>query len=119
MRTYRDLVVWQKSMDLVTFAYKTTKIFPKEELYGITSQIRRCAVSIPSNIAEGYARKSTPDYLRFLRVSNGSLFEFQTQIEIAFNLEYIDNQQFDKLFKASREIERMLSSLIRKISENG
>lgn len=118
MRTYRDLLVWQKSMDLVTFAYKITRDFPKEELYGLTSQLRRCAVSIPSNIAEGYARQSTPDYLRFLKISNGSLFEFQTQIEIAFNLEYIDRQQYEKLFSASREVERMLSSLIRKIFQS-
>jgi four helix bundle protein len=105
-------------MDMVTYAYQVTKQLPKEELYGLTAQLRRCAVSIPSNIAEGYARQSTQDYLRFLRVANGSLFEFQAQIEIALNLGYINRDSFEKIYNASREIERMLSSLIKKISES-
>lgn len=115
MKTYRDLLVWQKSMDLVTEIYRLSKSFPKDETYGLTSQIRRCAVSIPSNMAEGYGRNSTNDYIRFLRMAVGSLFELQSQIEIALNLGYLNKSDFDKLYDPSREIERMLSSLIRKL----
>jgi four helix bundle protein len=117
IKTFRDLIVWEKSMGLVTEIYKMTKIFPKEEIYGLTSQIRRCAVSVPSNIAEGYGRKSTDDYLRFLQISIGSLYEIQTQIEIAFNLKYLPDNQFQQIYESTREIERMLSSLIRKVKE--
>ena len=75
IKSYRDLVVWQKSMELVTDMYTITKVFPKEELYALTSQIRRSAVSVPSNIAEGYGRNSTQDYVRFLQIACGSLYE--------------------------------------------
>jgi len=115
IKTYRDLLVWQKSMALVTEVYKLSKLFPDEEDYGLTSQMRRCAVSIPSNIAEGYGRNSTSDYVRFLRVASGSLYELQTQAEIALNLRYLKKSDFDKLYESSREIERMLSSLVRKL----
>jgi len=118
MKTFRDLLVWQKAMKVVTEVYQITQSFPKEELYGLTSQIRRSAVSIPSNMAEGYGRNSTKDYLRFLQIANGSLYELQTQIEIALNLEYITKQDFEKAYENSREIERMLSSLIRKIESH-
>jgi four helix bundle protein len=103
-------------MLLVTEIYKLSKSFPKDESYGLTSQIRRCAVSIPSNIAEGYGRNSTSDYIRFLNIAVGSLYESQTDMEIALNLQYIDRHNFDKLYESSREIERMLSSLIRKLN---
>ena len=115
MKTYRDLQVWQKSMALVTEVYKITKGFPKDETYGLTSQMRRCAVSIPSNMAEGYGRNSTNEYIHFLRISMGSLYELQTQIEISMNLRYLNNDEFNSLYETSREIERMLSSLIRKL----
>ena len=82
MKTYRDLVVWQKSMVLVTEVYEISKKFPKEELYGLTSQIRRCAISLPSNIAEGYGRNSTNDYIHFLRIASGSLYELSREIEL-------------------------------------
>ncbi|MBU1053239.1 MAG: four helix bundle protein [Proteobacteria bacterium] len=116
MKTYRDLEVWQKSMNLVIEIYKISKGFPKEEAYGLTSQMRRCAISIPSNMAEGYGRNSTNEYLRFLRIATGSLYELQTQMEISMNLYYLNRDEFDKLYELSREIERMLSSLIRKLS---
>ena len=115
VKTYRDLVVWQKSMVLVTEVYEISKKFPKDELYGLTSQIRRCAISIPSNLAEGYGRNSTNDYIHFLRIASGSLYELQTQMEISLNLQYIDRREFENLYELSREIERMLSSLIRKL----
>src|SRR6476620_10714704 len=97
--SYRDLLVWQKAMRLVTDIYSLSNLFPATEIYGLTNQIRRCAVSIPSNIAEGYGRNSTADYKRFLQIAVGSLFELQTQIEIAFNLNYISKNIFDEIFE--------------------
>lgn len=119
MKTFRDLLIWQKSMDFVTKIYKMSKSFPKDENYGLTSQIRRSAVSIPSNISEGYGRDGVNDYLRFLNIAMASLFELQTQLEISYNLEYIDKENFDSLYELSREIERMLSSFIRSIKSKG
>jgi four helix bundle protein len=104
-------------MALVTGIYKLSKSFPKDETYGLASQMRRCAVSIPSNIAEGYGRNSTSDYIRFLYIAMGSLYEMQTQMEIALNLQYLNKNDFDKLYESSREIERMLSSLTKKIND--
>jgi len=117
MKTFRDLLVWQKSMTLVTEIYRLSKSFPKDETYGLTSQMRRCAVSIPSNMAEGYGRNSTSDYIRFLYIAAGSLYELQTHIEIALNLQYLNKTNFDKLYESSREIERMLSSLTKKLND--
>ncbi len=116
MKTYRDLMVWQKSMILVTEIYQATKLFPSEELYGLTSQIRRCAVSLPSNLAEGYGRNSTQDYIRFLRIACGTLYELQTQLEISTNLHYLNKPIFEELYEKTREIERMLNSLINKVA---
>ena len=102
-------------MELVTKVYVVTKTFPKEEIYGLMPQIRRSCVSIPSNIAEGYGRYSTNDYVRFLQVARGSLYELQTQLDIAHNLSYVTKQRFEELFEQSREIERMLSGLVKKV----
>lgn len=115
IKTYRDLIVWQKAMSFVTNIYKLTNEFPKEEIYALTSQIRRSAVSIPSNIAEGFGRNSKKEYVRFLQIAMASLFELQTQLQIAANLEYFTKELFEEFFELSREIERMLSSLIRKL----
>ena len=115
IRNYRDLMVWQKAVAFVTQVYEATQGLPPEERYGLCAQIRRSVVSIPSNIAEGYGRRSTQDYLRFLQIANGSLFEFQTQLEIIKNLGYIPKDLFEALFDQSREIERMLKSLIEKL----
>ena len=115
MKTFRDLLIRQKSMSFVTEIYKESKSFPKEENFGLTSQIRRSAVSIPSNISEGFGRDGVKDYLRFLNIAIASLFELQTQLEIAFNLKYLSEIVFKKLYELSREIERMLSSFIRSI----
>ena len=104
-------------MNLVTEIYQLTNSFPKEEIYGLSSQIRRSAISIPSNIAEGYGRDGNSDYLRFLNISISSLFEIQTQLEISYNLKYINQIQFNKTNGESREIERMLSAFIRKIKD--
>ena len=117
MKTYRDLIMWQKSMTLVTKVYKISNTFPNNEAYGLTSQIRRCSISIPSNIAEGYGRNYTNDYIHFLRIATGFLYKLQTQIEISLNLLYIDKDIFNRIYELSREIERMVSSLIRKLGK--
>ena len=104
-------------MSFVTEIYKITKMFPKSENFGLISQIQRSSVSVPSNIAEGFGRDGLNDYLRFLNIAIASLFELQTQIEIAFNLNYITKEKFKELFELSREIERMLSSLIKKLKQ--
>lgn len=118
MKTFRDLLIWQKAMELVTNCYAISADFPKDEQFGLTAQIRRCSISIPSNISEGFGRGTNKDYLRFLNFSLGSFFEFQTQIEIAFNLKYISLEKFDKLYEDSRELERMLSSFMRQVKKN-
>ncbi|MGG9971057.1 four helix bundle protein [Ferruginibacter sp. SUN002] len=93
-----------------------SKSFPTDEKFGLTNQIRRCSVSIPSNIAEGYGRNSTNDYKRFLQISLGSLYELQTQIEIANNLKYIDLITFEEVFSLCIEIDKMLYTIIKKIN---
>ncbi|MXO05157.1 MULTISPECIES: four helix bundle protein [Flavobacterium] len=117
MSHFRKILVWQKSISLVTKVYKATRTFPKEETFGLTSQIRRSSISIPSNIAEGSGRESNKDFLRFLYISLGSLFEMQTQLEIAKNIIYISEEEFNLLYEDSREIERMLASLIKKVKD--
>jgi len=102
-------------MLLVTETYSITKRFPKDETFGLTSQLRRCSISIPSNISEGFGRGSNKDYHRFLTISLGSLFEFQTQIEIASNLKYVSEHDYNKIYEHNRELERMMSAFIRKI----
>ena len=117
MATFRDLIVWQKSMSMVTEVYQLTRAFPRDETYGLTAQMRRCAVSIPSNIAEGSGRHSTNEYVRFVRIAMGSLFELQTQMEISLNLEFVTREGFEALYEVSREVERMLSSFAKSLSE--
>jgi four helix bundle protein len=117
VKTFRDLLVWQKSMVLVTDVYKASAGFPSDERFGLTSQLRRSVVSIPSNIAEGFGRDTTNDYLRFLGIAKGSLYETQTQIEISRNLQFIENSRFGTLLEQAREIERMLTSMIRKLKD--
>ena len=116
IKTFRDLLAWQKSIALVTEIYHASKSFPKEETYGLTGQMRRSAVSIPSNLAEGYARRSRVEYGRFVQIAIGSLYELQTQLVIASNLGYLAQDRFKELHEQTREIERMLSSLHQKLS---
>jgi four helix bundle protein len=117
MNSYRDLIVWQKSMDLVTLIYKLITKLPEDEKFGLTSQIKRSAVSIPSNIAEGYGRNYRKDYSRFLQISRGSLYECQTQLEITINLSFINVDDIKEINELSLEVEKMLNSLIKKISD--
>jgi len=105
-------------MVLVTKIYTVTNNFPKEEVFGLTSQIKRSAISIPSNIAEGLGRESSKELLRFLKISIGSLFELQTQLEIAKNIIYLDEETFNNLYEDSRELERMIVSFTNKIKNN-
>lgn len=112
VRNYRELIVWQKAMDLVELVYQATKQFPKEELYGLTSQVRRSAVSIPSNIAEGQARKSTAEFLNFLSIANGSRAEIETQILLAQRLKYVKNDTAQPILNLSEEVNRLLNGLL-------
>ena len=102
-------------MDLTTMVYDALKTFPPKEEYGLSSQMRRSSVSIPSNIAEGYGRNSTLDYCRFLQIALGSAYELETQVELARRLDYVDNDTANKLATQLTEVGRMLNSLINKI----
>ncbi len=112
MKTHKDLEVWQKSIDLVTNIYKLTANFPIEEKYGLVSQLRRSAVSIPSNIAEGASRQSNKEYIQFLYVSLGSLMELDTQLIISKNIEFISEEALNELQFKIQEIGKMLNGLI-------
>lgn len=116
MKSYRDLIVWQKSMDVVTLIYKLVRQFPDDERFGLTSQIKRSSISIPSNIAEGYGRHYVRDYARFLQIARGSLFEMQTQLKIGVNLDFISEGDLKDIQNISVEIEKMLNSLIKKLT---
>lgn len=116
MSSYKDLFVWQKSIQLVTDIYKLTKVFPKDECYGLVSQMQRAAVSIPSNIAEGNERNSAKEFAHFLSIARGSLAELETQIIIAEKLEYIKTNQSNNILSSCHEIGRMINGLITKIN---
>lgn len=109
---YKKLIVWQKSMDLVIEIYDLTEKFPKSEIYGLVSQMRRCAVSIPSNIAEGSKRRTQKDFRQFLIISYGSGSELETQIEIVKRLPYSKNFNFQRVDNLLDEIMRMLNKML-------
>lgn len=111
MNYFKELKVWQKAIELVTETYLKTQTFPKEEIYGLTSQIRRCAVSIPSNIAEGCGTKTDKDFSNFLSISLGSAFEFETQLIICKNLGYILETDFKTLESEIQHIQNMIIKL--------
>lgn len=116
MKTHEDLLVWRKSIDFVVKLYKLTKTFPENEKYGLTNQMRRAAVSISSNIAEGAARGSDKEFVRFLYMSRASAVEIETQLIIAENLGFI--QHYDSVLRSDlNAISRMITSLINKIKE--
>lgn len=115
MKSYREIKAWQKSMDLVTEIYHSTESFPESEKFGLTNQIRRAAVSVPSNIAEGFGRNSLPDFIRFLNIARGSLFELQTQIEISHNLLFMTQDVFESLESKAIEIEKIINALVKSL----
>lgn len=109
---FRDLLVWQKAMHLSVLIYRITQQFPKEELYGLSSQMRRAAVSIPSNIAEGQGRLNSREFRQFAGIAHGSNCELQTQLEIACTLELCSKAKIDEVMELSEEVGRMLHGLI-------
>ena len=115
--SFRDLVVWQKSMALATDVYRVTKGFPRSEVYGLTNQVRRAVVGVPSNIAEGKGRLSKKEFVQFLARARGSLLEAETQIEISRNLQYLDEAAFSALSKQCGEVGRLLNGLMRSIQK--
>lgn len=117
IKSYRDLVAWQKAMDLVESIYACTSAWPKEEVYALTNQVRRAAVSVPSNIAEGQGRASGNDFLRYLRIARGSLFEIETQLLVAERLEYIEHDKAHELLAQSGQVSKLISGLIRSLDK--
>ena len=117
LRNYKDLKVWKKSYSLCLAIYQITGTFPNDEKYGLTSQARRSAVSVPSNIAEGYGRRTTADYVRMLYIAYGSLCELETQILLSGDLGYISDIELHRLTTDISEVERMLKGLTRSLEE--
>ena len=115
-KTHKDLDCWKKSITFVTEIYRVSKNFPKSEMYGLTSQLRRSSISIPSNIAEGAARKSNKEFIQFLYIALGSVAETETQLEIANNLNYLD--EFNNLNNQINDIRRLTQGLIRYLKED-
>ena len=117
LKNYKDLIVWKKAYYLCLEVYRVTKGFPADERYGLTSQLRRAAVSVPSNIAEGYGRRTTPDYIRALYIAYGSVCEVETQILLARDLHYVKAAEMKLLEDHIGEVERMLTALINSLEE--
>ena len=117
IKSFRDLIIWQKGITLVKDVYKETQDFPKEELYGLTNQIRRSAISIPSNISEGHIRQHRAEFRQFLSISLGSLAELETQILISRELNYISNETTEKLIDQMHSLGRMIRALMKKLTK--
>ena len=118
VESYKDLKVWQKSMLLVKEIYKLLKFLPKEEQYALSDQMRRAVVSIPSNIAEGYGRHATNDYIRFLNIARGSKYELETQLYICVMLNYLSAEQAKPAFELLNEIGKMINALAKSLTTN-
>ncbi len=116
IKNHKDLIVWQKSVDLSVLIYEATEKFPREEMYGITSQMRRASISIASNIAEGRQRGTRKDFLHFVRIAKGSSAELETQIIICKRLDFSKNINYSKIEDTLEEIIRMLRSIIFKLT---
>jgi len=116
IRTYRDLVAWQKAMALAEAVYRVTKDFPDMEKFGMVSQMRRSAVSVPSNIAEGFGRGAKIEFRRFLAITRGSLFELQTQAELARRMGWLKGEELSLLRELTRDTDAILSGLIRSVN---
>ena len=116
VRSFRDLIAWQKAMDLVTLVYQVTEPFPRAEMFGLTNQLRRAAVSVPSNIAEGQARNSTKEFVNFLSISMGSLAEIETQLLIAQRLNYVKESVVNKPLQLTSEVGRIVNGLMNSLT---
>ena len=114
---FRDLVVWQKAMDLTVMVYNMVKLLPRDETFGLSDQIRRAAVSVPSNIAEGQGRITSKEFIRFLSMARGSLWELSTQIELCERLHYLDKIQTATIHSKIIEIAKMINALSKSISD--
>jgi four helix bundle protein len=119
MRDFRELKVWHKAHQLVLGIYNATKSFPREETYGLTSQVRRAAVSVPANIAEGCGRDTTRDFARFLKIAMGSASELEYLLVLAGDLAFLDPSQTKQLENDTTEVKRMLTALIRRLEADG
>ena len=117
IKSYRDLLVWQKAMDLVVASYQLAKKLPNDELYCLINQIRRAAVSVPANIAEGHGRRRLGDYLHHLSIASGSLTELETHLHIAVRLKYLESAEIESAWDMAMEVGRMLSGLIEKLRQ--
>jgi four helix bundle protein len=119
IKSYKDLLIWEKGIDIIIKLYELVEEFPKEEMYALTSQLKRAAVSIPSNIAEGYGRNSTQSYIHFVSISRGSLFELETQLIVAQKLKFIKNERlFSELMNQITEESKMINSFINKLESS-
>jgi four helix bundle protein len=112
MHNFRELKVWQEAMEITKRTYKLTRTFPSSEIYGLTSQINRAAVSIPSNIAEGSGRNGNKEFVQFLSISMGSCFEVETQLTLALEFSYLQKDDYDRLILDLNKLEKMINSLI-------
>ncbi len=117
MSYYKNLHIWIKAMELVNLIYELTKVFPKDEVFGLTNQIKKSAVSVPSNIAEGAGRNSNQQFIQFLSISNGSLLELETQLLIANNQNYISEEDLNKCLELIEDIQKMNYKLQSKLKE--
>ena len=117
MNNFRELSVWDNAVNLASVVYKATSQFPKEETYGLTSQLRRCAVSIGSNIAEGAGRGSEKEFAYFISIAIGSCYELETQLTISKNLGYLNGKKFDRVLDSVNEIQKMIYSLRKSLNE--
>lgn len=115
IKDYRDLLIWQKGIELVKRIYKSFDNFPKDEVFGLQNQMKRAAVSVPSNIAEGWGRSSTQNYIQFLRIARGSLYELETQLIIAKELGFIDENKYSVIAGLITEESKMLNAFIRSL----
>jgi four helix bundle protein len=116
IRSHRDLIAWQRAMDLVVAVYQATKSYPKDELYGLTNQTRRAAASVPANIAEGQGRRSKKEFCQFLSNARGSLLELDTHLELAVRLGYSKEERYRELYRQLHEVGRLVNGLLRSLS---
>ena len=117
IQRYQQLTVWQKGMQLVKLIYLVTNTLPREELYGLSNQMRRAVISIPSNIAEGFGRYNTKEYLHFLRIARGSCYEVETQLQICTQINYLTEEETSAPLQLCNEINRMLNAMLTKLSK--